>query len=235
MIVVRPASEAAAHRDASRPKVVVIPHLGAFGEVGEREIIERAGGEVLLRVVGETLGIVGFGNVGRRVARRVVGFDMTVLAHDPYVPDAELRVAGVRLATLAQVLQDSDFVCLLAPLSERTRGMIGAGELSLMQREAILVNTARGGLVDEPALLQALRTGQILGAALDVFEREPVDPDNPLLSLPNVVATPHMSSLSAAASVERRRRPALEVAAVLTGHRPRSVWNRAVLEKVSLT
>jgi phosphoglycerate dehydrogenase-like enzyme len=113
-------------------------------------------------------------------------------------------------------------------------GTFGAREFALMKREAIFVNTARGELVDEAALVHALGTGQILGAALDVFEHEPVAPDNPLLRLPNVVATPHVSSLSAHASVERRLRPAYEVAAVLTGHRPRSVWNRAVLEKVSL-
>ena len=122
----------------------------------------------------------------------------------------------------------------IVPIATRTRGMIGARELALMKREAIFINTARGELVDEAALIHALRSGQILGAALDVFEREPVAPDDPLLRLPNVVATPHMSSLSAPASGERRLRPAHEVAAGLTGPRPRSVWNRAELDKASL-
>lgn len=186
------------------------------------------------RVVGETLGIVGFGNVGRRVAKRVRSFDMTVLAHDPFVPADVLREHGARPAPLGRVLQDADFVCLLAPLNARTRHMLSAREFRLMKREAILVNTARGELVDEAALIEALQAGAILGAALDVAAREPIDPDSPLLALPNVVVTPHMSSLSAPASVERRLRPAQEVAAVLAGYRPRAVWNRAVLERLAL-
>jgi D-3-phosphoglycerate dehydrogenase len=186
------------------------------------------------RVVGETLGLIGFGNVGRLVARRARGFDMTILAHDPFVPAEVLREHGARPATLGEVLQDADFVCLLAPLAAQTHRMLSAGELRLMKREAVLVNTARGELVDEAALIEALQTGAILGAALDVTEREPIAPDNPLLALPNVVVTPHMSSLSAPASIERRLRPAQEVAAVLTGHRPRAVWNRAVLERLTL-
>ena len=203
---------------------------GNWGKRGQ----QRPGGAVH-RVVGETLGIVGFGNVGRRVAHRVAGFDMTVLAYDPVVPGADIRAAGAHPASLAQVLQDSDFVCLMAPLNARTHHMIGASEFALMKRDAIFVNTARGELVDEAALIEALRTGQILGAALDVTEQEPVAPDSPLLQLPNVFVTPHMASLSQRASVERRLRPAREVAAVLTGHRPRAVWNPAALEKHSLT
>lgn len=102
-----------------------------------------------------------------------------------------------------------------------------------MQRDAIFVNTARGELVDEPALVKALQSGPILGAALDVVDEEPIRSDHPLLVMPNVIITPHMASLSQRASVERRLRPAHEVAAVLTGHRPRSVWNRAVLDRLS--
>ncbi len=202
---------------------------GNWGKPGARPPHEH-----IHRVVGETLGLIGFGNVGRRVAQRMRGFDMTVLAHDPFVSAEVLREHGARPATLGQVLQDADFVCLMAPLNAQTRHMLAAREFRLMKREAILVNTARGELVAESALIAALQTGAILGAALDVTEREPIDPDNPLLALPNVVVTPHMSSLSAPASVERRLRPAHEVAAVLTGHRPRAVWNRAVLERLAL-
>jgi D-3-phosphoglycerate dehydrogenase len=193
----------------------------------------RPGG-YMHRVTGETLGIIALGNVGRRVARKARGLEMEVLAYDPYAPPEVFAASGARAAPLAQVLQDSDFVCLLAPLTAQTRGLLAAPQLRLMKREAILVNTARGELVDEPALIEALRTGRILGAALDVVAQEPIAPHNPLLALPNVIVTPHMASVSTWASVERRRRPAQEVAAVLTGHRPRAIWNPAALERRSL-
>ena len=186
------------------------------------------------RITGETLGLVGFGNIARAVARRAAGFDLKLLAYDPYVSNDVFERYGVRPAPLAQVLQDSDFISLHVPLLPSTRHMIGAPQLRLMKKDAILINTCRGPVVDEAALIEALQNGHILGAGLDVTEKEPIDPDNPLLQMPNVVVTPHMASASDWAGAERRRRPAQEVAAVLTGHRPRAVWNPAVLERVSL-
>jgi D-3-phosphoglycerate dehydrogenase len=186
------------------------------------------------RITGETLGLVGFGNISRQVAKRAQGFDLNVLAYDPYIPREVFQAAGVRQATLSQVLQDSDFVSVHVPLLPSTYHLIGKPQFALMKKDAIIVNTARGPVIDEPALIEALQSGQILGAALDVTEQEPIDPNNPLLQMPNVVLTPHMASASDWANAERRRRPAYEVAAVLTGHRPRAVWNTAVMEKVSL-
>ncbi len=186
------------------------------------------------RITGETLGLVGFGNIARAVARRAAGFDLKLIAYDPYIPREVFQELGVRQAPLAQVLQDSDFVSLHVPLLPSTHHLIGAPQFALMKRDAILINTCRGPVVDEQALIQALESGQILGAGLDVTEKEPIDADNPLLKMPNVVVTPHMASASDWASAERRRRPAYEVAAVLTGHRPRAVWNPQVLERVSL-
>ena len=133
-----------------------------------------------------------------------------------------------------RILQDSDFVSLHVPLMPETHHLIGAPELGLMKPDAILINTCRGPVVDEKALIAALEAGQILGAGLDVTEQEPVESDNPLLQMQNVVVTPHMASASDWAGAERRRRPAYEVAAVLTGHRPRAVWNPRVLERLSL-
>lgn len=186
------------------------------------------------RVTGETLGLVGFGNIARAVARRAVGFDLKLVGYDPFVGREVFAEYGVRQAPLAQVLQDSDFVSLHVPLISETHHLISTPQLGLMKQNSILINTCRGGVVDEAALIQALRDGQILGAGLDVTEKEPVDADNPLLQMPNVVVTPHMASASDWAGAERRRRPAQEVAAVLTGHRPRAVWNAKVLERLSL-
>jgi D-3-phosphoglycerate dehydrogenase len=198
----------------------------------------RGGGRrpvgMIHRITGETLGLVGFGNISRAVARRAKGFDLNVIAYDPYVPREVFLEAGVRQATLGQVVQDSDFISIHVPLLPSTHHLIGRPQFALMKKDAILVNTARGPVVDEAALIAALQQGQILGAALDVTEQEPVDPNNPLLSMPNVIVTPHMASASDWAGAERRRRPAYEVAAVLTGHKPRAVWNTQVLERVTL-
>ena len=191
-------------------------------------------GERIHRMTGETLGIVGFGNIGKAVAQRAVGFGLRILANDPYLPAEVFARYGVRQASLAQVMQESDFISLHTPLTDETRHLIGAAEFALMKPDAILVNTSRGPVVDELALIAALRSGQILGAGLDVTEQEPVDPENALLMMPNVIVTPHVASLSEWANGERRRRTAYEVAAVLTGHRPRAVWNPAVLERLNL-
>jgi D-3-phosphoglycerate dehydrogenase len=142
---------------------------------------------------GKTLGIVGVGRIGRAVAQRARAFEMTCIGHDPVVPAADARAAGVELLPLGEVLSRADIVTLHVPLSPGTRGLIGAGEIARMRRGAVLLNAARGGLVDEAALHAALVSGALSGAALDVFATEPPGA-SPLLSLPNVVATPHLGA-----------------------------------------
>jgi D-3-phosphoglycerate dehydrogenase len=202
---------------------------GGWGAEGRRRPMGA-----IHRITGETLGLIGFGNIARAVARRAAGFDMKIIAYDPFIGRELFDQLGVRQVPLAQVLQDSDFVSLHVPLLPDTHHLIGAPELGLMKPDAILINTCRGPVVDEEALIAALQQGRILGAGLDVTEQEPVDPQNPLLQMPNVVVTPHMASASDWAGAERRRRPAQEVVAVLTGHRPRAVWNPRVLERLTL-
>lgn len=151
-----------------------------------------------------TLGIIGLGRIGQAVARRAAGFDMRVLYCGRSRKVEAERELGLEYAALDDLLKQSDFVCVMTPLTKETRHMIGARELALMKRSAVLINTARGGIVDEQALYEALKSGAIRAAGLDVFEQEPVPPDHPLLSLPNVTALPHIGS----ASVRTRTRMA---------------------------
>lgn len=183
-------------------------------------------------VYGRALGVVGFGRIGQAVARRGRGFGMTILYHSrTRKPEAE-KDLGARYVSLDELLRESDFVVLCVPLTQETYHLIGARELSLMKREAILVNVARGPVVDEAALVQALKERRILAAGLDVFEREPqVHPE--LLTLRNVVLTPHIGSATWAT---RRRMASLavdNVLAALSGRRPPTLVNPEVWETLS--
>jgi glyoxylate reductase len=152
-------------------------------------------------VYGATLGIIGLGRIGTAVAQRARGFDMRVLYHSrERKPEAESRL-GVEYAELDELLRTADFVSVHAALTAETRHLIGARELGLMKPAAILINTARGPLVDQDALVEALRDGRIAGAALDVTEPEPIPPDHPLLGMDNVLITPHIASASVATRV----------------------------------
>jgi len=143
---------------------------------------------------GKTVGILGFGAIGKQVARRLSNFDCILLAYDPYPDHQSARVYGVKLVSRDEVLSGSDIVSLHSPLLPETRQMINADTLAKMKKGAYLINTSRGELVDEDALLQAVRSGQIAGAGLDVFCKEPPDPASPFLHMPQFVVTPHGSS-----------------------------------------
>jgi D-3-phosphoglycerate dehydrogenase len=155
---------------------------------------------------GKTLGIVGLGRVGLAVADRARAFAMNLLASDPLVSADAAATFGVRLVDVDQLLAESDVVSLHVPLVAGTRGLLDAGRLARMKRGALLVNVARGGVVDEAALADALVSGRLGGAAIDVFEREPIG-DSPLLSAPNTVLTPHLG----ASTAEAQARASLEV------------------------
>ncbi len=167
-----------------------------------------------------TLGIVGLGRIGMGVARRARGFGMRVLYHNRNRnPEAE---AGLEVAyrSLDDLLRESDFVVMLAPQTDDTHHLIGGRELSLMKRTACLINAGRGPLVDEAALYEALKAERLFAAGLDVFEKEPVGPDHPLLKLPNVVALPHIGSASIRTRTAMTDLAAANVRAVLTGESP---------------
>ncbi|MEF3074867.1 phosphoglycerate dehydrogenase [Methylobacter sp. Wu1] len=151
-------------------------------------------------VAHKTLGIIGFGTIGRIVAQRGLGLKMHVIAHDPFVTPEIFEELGVESVELDDLLRQSDYVTLHCPLIEKTRGLIGSSQLTMMKKEAMLINCARGGLIDEGALYDALKNGQIAGAALDVYEHEP-PVNSPLLELDNIVFTPHLGASTTEAQV----------------------------------
>ena len=147
-------------------------------------------------IYGATLGIVGLGRIGEALAKRAKGFDMNVLYYNRSRKLSAEEQFGLEYREFTNLLKESDFVCVMTPLTPETKGLIGKRELAQMKKTAILINTARGGIVDEDALYEALVDGTIWAAGLDVFEQEPVDCNHPLLTLPNLVTLPHIGSAS---------------------------------------
>jgi glyoxylate reductase len=168
-------------------------------------------------ISGATLGIVGAGRIGSAVARRARGFDMRVLYHNRHRAPALEAETGAEYHALDDLLRAADFVVVLVPLTAETRGMVGAREFALMKPTAVFVNAARGPIVQEQALVAALKHGQIAAAGLDVFEHEPIGADHPLLGLPNVVAVPHIGSATLATRTRMATTAAHNLVAALTG------------------
>jgi D-3-phosphoglycerate dehydrogenase / 2-oxoglutarate reductase len=184
-----------------------------------------------IELAGKTLLVVGFGRIGTRVARRAAAFDMAVLVYDPYVPRETVRAAGYeQVSELEAALPRADFVTIHCPKTPETIGMFNAARFARMKRGACIVNTARGGIIDEPALHEALTSGHLAGAGLDVFEAEPTPADNPLLKLENVVTSPHMAGVTHESVAGMARVTAENVLSVLDGSPIRDhVVNREVL------
>ncbi|MGI9659256.1 MAG: C-terminal binding protein [Gaiellaceae bacterium] len=180
----------------------------------------------VVRLEGRTLGLVGFGAIARRLAERVRPLGMNVLAADPYVSDEDVRAAGSEPAGLERVLAEADVVSLHAPLTPETTHLVGPDELDQMKKTAILINTARGGLVDQDALVAALASGSIAGAGLDVLRPEPPSRDDPLLELDNVVLTPHAGHYSEESVLQVQQDGAREVVRALTGKPLKHAVNR---------
>jgi D-3-phosphoglycerate dehydrogenase len=185
-------------------------------------------------VHGETLGIVGFGNIGQAVGRKALAFGLRVLACDPYCDRGVAEEMGVKLVPLEELLAEADYVSLNTPLTPETRHIIGAAELKAMKPTAVLINTARGPVVDEPALIEALSNGEIAAAGLDVFEEEPLPADSPLCRLDNVVLTPHVGSMSPEAMQQLRQEVGRAAGDVLRGRWPKYVANPNVKPRVEL-
>lgn len=182
-------------------------------------------GGILYRLSDQTLGVVGCGRIGQATAAKGRGLGLEVLAYDPYVDAAVMERLGVRVVDLETVLRESDYVSLHSPLTEETRHLINSETLALMKPTAYLVNAARGGLIDEDALLTAVQSGEIAGAALDVLAVEPVAADHPFLQEERILLTPHAGWYSEESKVDVRVQGAEEVVRVLRGERPRAPVN----------
>ena len=181
---------------------------------------DRAAMGTIERLQDQVLGVLGFGRNGRETALKGKGLGMTVLAHDPVIEDDRIAEQGIEPAGFAEVIGRSDYISLHVPLTPETRHLIDAEALARMKPSARIINTARGPVVDEDALLAALREGRIAGAALDVLHREPPPPDHPLLHQPNVIVTPHAAWYSKGAKTDLFVRCAQDVIRVLAGEEP---------------
>jgi D-3-phosphoglycerate dehydrogenase len=179
----------------------------------------------------KTLGMVGFGRVGTHLAKLARGLGMSVLVFDPYVAREKAGELGVELLTLEPLLSRSDFVVICCALTDETRGLLGEKALAMLKPTAYLVNVARGPIVNEQALIKALRDKRIAGAALDVFEKEPPDPNNPLLKLENVILSPHIAGVAHEASRRISVWVAEDVVRVLNREPPKYPVNPQVLQR----
>lgn len=182
------------------------------------------------RLRGKILGLIGFGKIPRAVAARARVFGLQVMAFDPYVDREGCESAGAVKAGLDDILRQADFISIHTPLTQETKGLFNLDRFRLMKRSAVIINTSRGPIVEEKALLKALEEGWIAGAALDVLETEPPVKDNPLMNMENVILTPHAGFYSEEAGEELRSTAALEARRVLTGQRPSHLVNPEVLK-----
>ncbi len=174
----------------------------------------------------KTFGIIGLGKIGRAIVPKAKGFGMLVIAYDPYVDDDIFVLTGVqRKYELDDLLREADYITIHAPLTSETRHMIDAHAFGVMKENAIVVNTARGAIIDQDALCAALREGIIAGAGIDVLEKEPPDKNNPLLSLENAIVTPHIAWYSEESFRKDTEQGMDELIRVLTGYRPRHIVN----------
>ncbi len=185
-------------------------------------------GMPIYRLQGKTLGLIGCGRIGLEVAKKISAFGVKVIAFDPYLQKVN---EGIELTDLDSLLRKSDFISIHCPLNESTKHLIGEREFKKMEKKPILLNTSRGAIIDEKALILALEKGWISGAGLDVLEKEPPDIQNPLLKMENVILSPHVGFYSEESIRELKRRTAENVSAVLTGNWPKSVVNREVIGK----
>ena len=167
-----------------------------------------------------TLGLIAFGEIGREVAARAKPFGFTLVAHDPFVAPEVAERYGATLVGLDELLRRSDIVSVHAPLTKQTFHLLGAREFRLMKPTAYVINTARGAVIDQDALISALQTGVIAGAGLDVFEREPLEADSPLVRMEKVILTPHTAGMSDSSQIAVRHRTARNIADALTGRWP---------------
>jgi len=205
-----------------------IAAAGGAVKAGGWDIVPHAG---IRRLRGQTLGLLGFGKIAKALASKVQPLGMKVLVYDPYIEPSLIAQQEAEAASLDRLLAEADAVSIHVPLSPETRNLIGQRELACMKPTALVINTSRGGIVDEQALAVALGEGKLGGAAVDVLSVEPPPPDHPLRQAPNLILTPHLAFYSRESVIELQTKAAEEVARALKGEPPRSPVNAEVLTR----
>lgn len=185
-------------------------------------------------VTGRTLGLIGLGNIGREILRVIAPLEMRVIAHDPFISPDAARSSGIEFTELDDLLERSDFVCVCCALTPQTHHLLNAERLARMRPNSFLINVARGPIVDQAALTRALESGQLAGAGLDVFEKEPVDPDEPLLKLDNVIVSPHAICWTDELFRGNGEAACQSIVDVAAGRVPQDVVNRDVIGRPGL-
>lgn len=203
--------------------------------LGQHDAEVKAGGwasvaldQPMHRTRGATLGILGYGRIGRAIAAKAASFGMNLIAYDPLIAPGQ-NIDDTEITTFEDVLKRSHFITVHTPLTPETEGMIGPDQLAMMMPGGIIVNCARGGIIQEQALADALHSGHLAGAGLDVIEPAPPPDDHPLLSAPNIIITPHTAFFSQASTIELERRTAQEALRVLNANHPENLINPDVL------
>lgn len=183
-----------------------------------------------IELAGKTVGIIGLGKIGYRVAQRLKGFEVELITYNPFVTEEATRRMGVEPVSLDDLLRRSDFITVHTPLNDETRGLIGAAQFAMMKNGVRIVNVARGGIVDEKALAEAVQSGKVAGAAFDVFSKEPAEPDNPLLGVPQIITTPHLGASTEEAQIKVAIDVAEQIGEVLQGRPARTAVNLPAME-----
>jgi D-3-phosphoglycerate dehydrogenase len=207
-----------------------IPQANAMLKTGIWERTKFTGSEVR----GKTLGVIGLGNVGSAVARRAIGFEMKILGYDPFISSNLAGNLQVELVTLEQLLKQSDYITLHIPLTAQTKSMIGAKEIAMLKPNARIINTARGGLIDEEALVKAVKEKKISGAAIDVFAQEPIT-KSILFEENNIIVTPHLGASTAEAQVTAAHDVVVQIIDVFNGCSPRYAVNAPLVSAEVMT
>jgi len=215
---------------ACAKKLLVMNRIGHTSDWDARSAYTRP----MVSVYDQVLGVIGLGDIGAMTARKAQAFDLKVLAFDPFSTPEKAAACGAELVDLDGLLRQSDFISIHCPLTPETQGLIGEREFGLMKPTVYLINTARGSIIDEKAMIRALQEGRIAGAGLDVLEKEPPAPDNPLLAMDNVIITPHCAGVSDRGTYAVKRKAMENVVRVLTGRWPDSVVNPAVRQVLNL-
>ncbi|GEL77728.1 C-terminal binding protein [Tenuibacillus multivorans] len=188
----------------------------------------------IYRLRGRTLGLVGFGNIPQTLTKKAQAFGLNVIAYDPFVPQSVAEEMAISLVSIDELYEQSDYVSVHLPLNDQTEKLISYAAFTKMKKDAFIINTSRGPVIDKQALIQALQKGEIAGAGLDVLEVEPIESGNPLLNMDQVILNPHSAFYSVESEVDLKRKAAQNIVDVLSGKLPNYIVNKAVKEKVKL-